>query len=493
MTSPARLKRAFVPLAEFKRLVRELGFDRAGQLKAWLKSSERPLEVPKTPQTVYRKDGWVSYVEALGLPRTQRETIDPEAIKALLSDPDRNLSSRYGKITRADVAIAWVENFLSDLGYETKRLPRELQGSLLLRQKQALGSEKADLTEQNSDKPVSGSWFEGKWWALQVRSVHGSALKTRTGVCVARNHAFAELGLVVVHPEGHQACALHLDSVKLSEVTCGYKKWLRFSMPRLFCVAEEAGRSTFSAALQDMLVRLPVKSQREWLLELRGNAAAVRYQKLFSQFLDEVVLPCGFEVSTESSRLTDARSFLIAGRKCAAHSCKRALHSERDTQLPFKRTRIVNGRQILLPFGYVEDFDFLIALIYDDDTENLAGFLAFPRFYLIKWGICAQNFAGGQTGMTLHPPGNKSPAAIRYTKSAAAEEQRKFYIDLSHTSAGESTPEGDTTTSSKTDTRTANSKSQDNIEKFGRIILGSYGECSAPPPTTYAGVFEDSN
>ncbi|CAD7973045.1 unnamed protein product [Amoebophrya sp. A25] len=162
-------------------------------------------------------------------------------------------------------------------------------------------------------------------------------------------------------------------------------------------------------------------------------------------------------------------------------------------RITFKRIRVVKGQVVQVPLGNFEDMEFLVAPIYDDKTI-LVGVFVFPRCYLVKWGICAENFSGGQTAMTLYPPEMKKLAFQWSSKREQAEEQRKFYIDLRHTSAGEGMPESDkAATSGKTDTGTANAKSMDNIEKFGRIILGSYGECSAPPPSASADVIEDGN
>ncbi|CAD7973048.1 unnamed protein product, partial [Amoebophrya sp. A25] len=190
----------------------------------------------------------------------QHETVDPEEVRAALSDPDRTLSSRYGKVMRAE----WVEGLLTELGYETKRLPRQLQGSLLAREKRAVpGDDETDAFASDKAEP--------KWWALQVRSVHGQTWRKRPGVRVARSGVSADLGIVVTNPEKGLACALHLDSVKLSVVRSDCRNWLRFSMPSLPCVAEGAGRAYFLLAFQDALRRLPVRTQREWLTQLPGN------------------------------------------------------------------------------------------------------------------------------------------------------------------------------------------------------------------------------
>ncbi|CAD7973049.1 unnamed protein product [Amoebophrya sp. A25] len=133
----------------------------------------------------------------------------------------------------------------------------------------------------------------------------------------------------------------------------------------------------------------------------------------------------------------------------------------RGTQLTLRRTRIVNGRPVFLPFGFVEDFGFFIALVCEEDTR-LAGVFVFPRCYLVKWGICGEQLSGGQTAMTLYPPGHNNPAAYRHAKCAGAEEQRKFYIDLTHTA--------DTVTTSLV-----------MIDKFRSIIVESHGENDAPP------------
>eukprot|EP00925_Amoebophrya_sp_RCC4383_P001665 GSA25T00015362001.1 len=73
MFARGSFRRAFMPLEEFKRIVRGLGFRQAKQLKEWLRSADCPATVPKCPETVYRRDGWISHLEALGVPRAQHE------------------------------------------------------------------------------------------------------------------------------------------------------------------------------------------------------------------------------------------------------------------------------------------------------------------------------------------------------------------------------------------------------------------------------------
>ncbi|CAD7973057.1 unnamed protein product [Amoebophrya sp. A25] len=144
-------------------------------------------------------------------------------------------------------------------------------------------------------------------------------------------------------------------------------------------------------------------------------------------------------------------------------------------RIGFKRTRRLNGEPLFLPLGNVDDFDFLFAGLCDEQTI-LVGLFVFPRSYLMKWGVCAQSFAGGQTSMTLYPPG--CDVNFRWqSKREQAEEQKQFYIDLS---ARGRTCEHDKVQDGRQDVGTTVGQvkcaaSTEIIKRFQSIILGEFG------------------
>ncbi|CAD7973060.1 unnamed protein product [Amoebophrya sp. A25] len=458
MPGASALRRAFVSLAEFKRIVRGMGFARARHLQEWLRSPECPSGLPKSPHTVYAKDGWVSYLEALDLPRTQHEAIGATALARILADPNRSLSRNYGKNARADVAITWAQRLLAECGYETKRLPRQLQGSLLLREKN--GS--SDVTEEQHSSSSTGR----NWWALQVRSIHSTESRT-TSLAFAHNDITADVAILVANPEAQRVKIFDLASVKVRQVRppSGRVRCC-ISMPDLSCIKEEQEHIAFQEALRETLKRLPAKSQRSWLTDLPGSAGAVRCQKLYLQLWEKVLVPSGFSGNEESSLpLAEGSLFVIAGRRCRVHSCLVTKESKKCPNLNFKRVRVVNGRRVVLPLGLLDDAEFVLALMYDDSAA-LFGVFVFPRPWLIKWGGCKETLTGGQTAMVVYPPGRDH---FRPARRAQVDEQRQFYLDLStEILQGEAEKE--------TDEEIFNTScaSPSVIAKFRSIILGNH-------------------
>ena len=47
-------------------MVRKKGFKNQTEFRAWIVSDDAPTDLPRTPQTVYRKKGWVGWADFLG-------------------------------------------------------------------------------------------------------------------------------------------------------------------------------------------------------------------------------------------------------------------------------------------------------------------------------------------------------------------------------------------------------------------------------------------
>ncbi|CAD7973050.1 unnamed protein product [Amoebophrya sp. A25] len=459
MSAISAKARDFVPLSEFKRIVREKGFTKAIQLRAWLRSQQRPVHVPKYPERIYRSQGWVTFLEALGRPRAAHHTLTPEELSAALGNHDLGLlRTRFGKMQRAEAAVVWAEELLSAFGYETRRLPQRLQGSLLVREM------------RSTDSTGQAGGEEHGWWAVQVRCSCNAHSKSRT-VLVSRNHKTADIAVLVADSNAEKARMVHLDGVDLRAAWEGLQTRQCFSVPTLHSVGRhDESRSTFVSEVQDVLARCPSRPSSEWLTEfLPCSESARRWQRLYTQLANQVVVPSGLD-GERNLHLLDTYDVTIAGRKCAIHSCPLYPRSGDSPRLTFIRTRVVKGRRVSIPFGNLEDVDFLIALLYDGvDDENaqgqrLVGFFLFPYQYLTKWGISAKNFSGGQSGMTLYPPGHPCVARHRRSKYEQVKEQHQFYIEMPR----------ENITDDKNMSEAQERATLSALQRFRTILLGNY-------------------
>ncbi|CAD7973047.1 unnamed protein product [Amoebophrya sp. A25] len=415
-------KRAFLPLSEFKRVVRGLGLTRVSELRAWLSSPQRPALLPKYPHYAYKTHGWISYLDSMGRePRIRRVRLSPDALSSALTEArEQDLwSARSAKVKLAEVAIQWTERLFADLGFETQRLPQRLQGSLLVRQRLPSAAPLVDGSGPE-DKAVADEDQAQGWRALQVRcSTYSKASRT---VVLSQNHMSNNVGVLVVNHVAEEARALHLGSIKTRLTSSASRTRYCFTLRSL------DGRMAFLKDIQDVLARLRPMSRSSWLAQLPGSAAALQWQSLHTQLIEKVVLPSGFEDSACLS-FFNTYDFLVAGRKCVMHSGTISPKYGNCPRIGFKRTRRLNGEALFLPLGNVEDLDFLIATLYNENT-TLVGLFVFPRNYLIKWGVCAHNFSGGQTSMSLYPSGWNA-STHRPSRREQAQEQKQFYIDLS--------------------------------------------------------------
>ncbi|CAD7973058.1 unnamed protein product [Amoebophrya sp. A25] len=366
------------------------------------------------------------------------------------------------KLRRADAAIAWVEGLLAEFGCETRRLPRRSQGTLLVRAQEpsndaVKNDDTARVDEEDDEKPL--------WRALQVRCNTYEG-KTRT-VLASQKRMSTDIGMVVVNHLEEQARVLHLGSVKLRKARSGPRVLHCFSLPYLRCIRGTEGRSELLRELQEVLGLLRPRSRSEWLAELPGSVATKRWQGLCKQLAEKVIVPAGFADEPCAQFFNNTYDFTIEGRKCVLRWSTMVPNFRNYPRISFKRTRMVNGRSVLIPLGNVEDFDFLFALLSTADGV-LAGLFVFPRCYLVKWAVCAQNFAGGQTGMTLYPPVEHDVVAPVRSKRQQADEQREFFIDLKWLQSVYST---DILLSQNDKDTTASSAA---LAKFRKIILANY-------------------
>ncbi|CAD7973044.1 unnamed protein product [Amoebophrya sp. A25] len=421
MMSAISKRRDFLPLDEFKRIVRQLGFTRANELKAWCRSPTRPPSVPRCPHKVYRRQGWVTHLEALGRPRAEHQALTPGALKETLTGSGLTCR-KYFKFEQADVAIAWVENLLEEEGYESKRLPRLAQGSLIVRRRVNAGPAKQVHHQGLGLLSCGEGEQDQEWRVLQVRCAYDKRPNAGTTVVLSRTRVCPDVGVLVVNPMHEKALALHVDSYHVRKCLRGRSYFWLSGLPS---IRGSEGRANFLADVEKLLARLKPQSYAAWLMDRPAAAASVRRSKLQLQLMEQIINPSGLQHELPT-RLLDAHDFTLAGRACLAHTCTLAPESARGLTISLRRVRTVHGRPLVIPMGNADDLDFVFALL-GDKTAKLVGLFIFPRRYLIKWGVFAENFVGGKTCMTLYPPG----ARIRYaSKRVQAAEQQKFYIDL---------------------------------------------------------------
>lgn len=63
---PSRPRKNWLPFKEARKLVRSKRISTSTEWLKWVKSTERPENIPANPDTVYKNDGWVSWPDFLG-------------------------------------------------------------------------------------------------------------------------------------------------------------------------------------------------------------------------------------------------------------------------------------------------------------------------------------------------------------------------------------------------------------------------------------------
>jgi hypothetical protein len=67
-------EKEFLPFEEAKRYAQSLGFKTAFQWREWVKSSDKPQNIPAAPEVTYKDKGWIDWYDWLGTNKT--ETVD---------------------------------------------------------------------------------------------------------------------------------------------------------------------------------------------------------------------------------------------------------------------------------------------------------------------------------------------------------------------------------------------------------------------------------
>jgi len=71
----ATFNKAYRSFEEARKLAHELGFRNQAEWQQWAKSGERPIDIPTTPQRVYKNKGWISFGDWLGTGRIANQNI----------------------------------------------------------------------------------------------------------------------------------------------------------------------------------------------------------------------------------------------------------------------------------------------------------------------------------------------------------------------------------------------------------------------------------
>eukprot|EP00392_Amoebophrya_sp_AT5.2_P016194 g16444.t1 len=73
-----------------------------------------------------------------------------------------------------------------------------------------------------------------------------------------------------------------------------------------------------------------------------------------------------------------------------------------------------------------DEFDILCAMLYNEETDRLTGVYFFGKDYLNDWGMLSHQRQGGQSSLTIYPPGCNPPRPLEKYEEFAKSQQQRF-------------------------------------------------------------------